>query len=79
MNPAQSVSFIVFFVFLPSEAVDKESNGEGAKNASNREDGDRDGPDGCEVALGDGSLITVKPRLIDKVLNDLPQKKITFI
>lgn len=58
---------------LPSEAVDKESDGEGAKDATNREDGDSDGPDGCEGGLLDGLLVALQPRLIDKTLNDLQQ------
>lgn len=58
---------------LPSKAVDKESDGEGAKDATNREDGDSDGPDGCERVLTDGLLVAGQPRLIDKIPNDLQQ------
>lgn len=56
---------------LPSEAVDKESDGEGAEDATNREDGDSDGPDGCEGVLGDGLRVALRPRLIDEILNGL--------
>lgn len=59
------------FVEIPSESVDKESNREGSEDASNREDGNGNGPDGCERVLGDLLLVAVKPCLIDKVLDDL--------
>lgn len=67
------------FSSLPSKAVDKESDGEGAKDATDREDGDGDGPDGREGALGDGLLVAVEPRLIDELLNDLTGEKETNV
>lgn len=63
---------------LPSEAVDEESDGEGAKDATDREDRDGDGPDGREGALGDGLPVAFKVRLIDELLNNLPQEKKTI-
>lgn len=59
----------------PSEAVDKQSDGEGAEYAADGEDRDGDGPDGGEGALGDGLLVAGEPSLIDEVLNDLMQEK----
>lgn len=66
----------VLFSVLPSKAIDKESDGEGAKDATNREDGDSDGPDGCEGVLGDGLLVAVKPGFIDETLNDLRGRRV---
>lgn len=55
----------------PAKPIDKESDGEGAEDASDREDGHRDGPDGREGGLGDLLLVAPEPRLVDKVLNHL--------
>lgn len=60
-------------LFLPSKAVDKESDREGAKDAADGEDGDGDGPDGRERGIRDLLLVAVEPRFIDKTLNDLQQ------
>lgn len=64
-------------LLLPSKAIDKKSNREGAKDASNRKDGNSDGPDCCEGALSDGLLVAFKPRIIDELLNDLAQDRKT--
>lgn len=64
-------------LLLPSKAIDKESNREGAKDASNRKDGNSDGPDCCEGALSDGLLVAFKPRIIDEPFNDLAQDRKT--
>lgn len=61
----------VWFVEIPSKSVDKESNREGSEDASNREDGNGNGPDGCERVLGDLLIVAVKPCVIDKALDDL--------
>lgn len=55
----------------PSKPVDKQSDREGAEDASDREDGHRDGPHGREGRLGDLFLVALKPRLIDEILNHL--------
>lgn len=55
----------------PSKPVDKEPDGEGTEDASNGEDGHRDGPDGRERRLADLSLVALQPRLIDESLNHL--------
>lgn len=62
-------------IYLPSQTVDKESNREGTKNASNREDGHRNGPDSCEEAAGNLLPVTFFIRLIDEILNDLFKKR----
>lgn len=83
--PAQSIYFrkapgycayfneMGFILFLPSKAIDKESDRKGAKDATNREDRDSNGPDGREGDLGDGLIVALNPRLIDEVLNYLPR------
>lgn len=62
-------------VLLPSKAIDKESNREGAKYASNRKNGNSDGPDCCEGALRNGFLVAVKPCIVDETFNDLLKNK----
>ena len=64
-----------FVYFLPSKAVDEESDGEGAEDATDGEDRDGDGPDSCEGALGDGLLVALGPCLVDEVFDDLPKGK----
>lgn len=66
---------VTLVLLLPSKAVDKESNREGAKDASNRKDGNSDGPDCCERALSDGLLVAFKPRIIDEPSNDLAHNR----
>lgn len=58
-------------LLLPSKAIDKKSNGEGSKNASNRKDGNGDGPDCGEGVLRDGLLVAVFPRAVDEPFDDL--------
>lgn len=58
-------------LLLPSKAIDKKSNREGSKNASNRKDGDSDGPDCCEGAFRDGLLVAILPRTVDEPFDDL--------
>lgn len=55
----------------PAKPVDKESDGEGAEDASDREDGHGNGPDGRQGGAGDLFLVALKPCLVDKILNDL--------
>lgn len=55
----------------PSKPVDKESDREGAEDASDREDGHRDGPDSREGGLGDLFLVALEPCLIDELFNNL--------
>lgn len=60
----------------PAKPVDKESDREGAEDASDREDGHRDGPDGREGGLGDFFLVALKPRPVDKILDHLTHTQI---
>lgn len=66
---------VTLVFLLPSKAIDKETNREGSKDASNRKDGNSDGPDCCEGVLGDGLLVAFKPRTIDEPFNDLAQDR----
>lgn len=72
---------VTLVLLLPSKAIDKKSNREGSKNASNRKDGNGDGPNGCEGVLRDGILVAFKPRTIDEPFDDLArdrQNKLIF-
>lgn len=75
MNNSGDCATVTLVLLLPSKAIDKESNREGSKNASNRKDGNSDGPDCCEGALSDGILVAFKPRVIDEPFNDLARDR----
>lgn len=64
---------------LPSEAVHKQPNGEGAYDAANREDGHRQGPQRGHGGFRDGLLISIQPGFIVKRLDDLKHRHINNI
>lgn len=55
----------------PSKAIDKEPHGKGSNHASNREDGNGEGPERGECGRADGLLVSVQPGTVVEVLNHL--------
>lgn len=58
----------------PSKAIDKEPHGKGSDHASDREDGDGEGPERGEGGRADGFLISVQPGTVVEVLNHLRKR-----